>query len=451
MTSHRKITARLLAGTALALLVGAATAPAAYAEENADDNYDQPLRLMKAKLKQKFPNRPAVIVTSSDGQTFTDARLRLGNLSPWRMSAEYKCPSGGYTPNGNYMLAPAQLKELRFEGSWFQELEETQGLLDSNSGEVDLFYWNDASQSQQAEITEIALNACNNKASQLRAASPGMSAKTAMSKVGTIYPFRSADRRFMTGVGAKLKGKCLAGRYERNTSNPGIYDNFSGFESSDTGELSVSLELPVNCSAKVTPPEPASASLTAGFTITAVALEAQPKLVAGVCPRTVKFNGRISGQGAGTVRYRIRGSDGSLSPIRSVRVRSGLEPGDIAFEHTFGEDSTGGLTTPPPGSSDAPRGLSIQGPRPDPSGPSFETTAPPPSDPPSRAGASSLAGAKAEGEHSGWYRIESVAPQSAVSKSDEANYKVICQEPEPGLSATPPSEPPSERSFRSNN
>lgn len=410
-------------------------------EPHAVDNHDQLLADPELKLTQLHPNAAAYIVTSSDGQSFTDAELQDGDNSPWRLKAEFDCSDGGVWENVygiNYFNSPGTLEELTLFGIGFPDLlswDAGYELKDANSGAVETSMWaNDYAQDHWVDNgQQAAIDACNDAANVIRSQNPGMSAKVAMSRVGTINPLGESD---IAGVIArpKIRARCIVGVYEDNPSGPG-YVWVEGYAAEDeTPELK--LKLPVVCKSPLKPVRPASDSIAAAFGVTELTLTPQPVLASGQCPRTVKFNASVSASGSGQVKYRIRGSDGSLSPVRTVNVNSS-EPAKFSFERTFGETTSGGLVTPTdPTPPSGPGSLAVPANPPDPKGPTLKAPTGPGGTTPPAGGSGAIASPTAEGEHSGWFRIDIVSPKAGKQKSREAFYKVICEGPKPPGSIT---------------
>ncbi|MEO1240903.1 MAG: hypothetical protein AAFX54_03255 [Pseudomonadota bacterium] len=419
------------------------------------DNHDRPLDLLKLKLTQLHPNRTAIVVTAAGGENFSGARLRLGEKSPWRIKLEYECPGAGTSENGYFFTLPSEVTRLDFRGYPELWMHDLQHIDQSTSGEIELLYWQNEPEFWEEHhdvLKQEAINACNRSADRIQSENPGYNRKRAMSKVGKIKPFANYPYSQLKGINPRVEGKCVGARYEKIAYNDIQFDSWFTTTGSTTRWW---LDLVVDCQAEtVEPYNPLGAdAFTTEFSVTNVALEAQPKLVVGQCPRDIAFRGRVSGQGEGRVRYRIRGSDGSLSPVRVAHVKSGVEPADVNFTRSFGESTTGGLVTPPPETtSDRPSELSTEPPDPDPAGPRFETTAPEPPTAPEPV-TDALATPVADGEHSGWYRIEILSPRNGKRESPEANYKVVCLDPPPdGLSLPPvPSDPPRSQTLQRRN
>ncbi|MEQ1931838.1 MAG: hypothetical protein ABL957_15085, partial [Parvularculaceae bacterium] len=270
-----------------------------------------------------------------------------------------------------------------------------------------------------------AIDACNAAAADLRQKNAGMSMKVAMSRVGVIYPYASlADGQNVAGR-ASLSARCEQENYERDNSDYSW--QFDGVSATDAETPYLKLRLAVKCDAPLRAVRPSVDRLSAGFGVTEAGLGAEPSFVKGQCPRTIRFNGVFHASGAGDVKYRIRGSDGSLSAVNTIAVNSAA-PTHFSFEREFGKKTSGGLVAPTDPKPSAPGDLAIPAPTGDPKGPTIKApsgsgggTSP--------AAAGSVAVATAKGEHSGWMRIEIVSPTAGVKKSPEAFYKAICQEP----------------------
>jgi len=454
MIGSRKLLFGFVILACAALPAGDAYTQATRANPNYIDNENSPLETLKLKLTQIYPNRTAIVVTTQDGEMFSDARLRLGAKSPWRINIEYQCPGAGDLDNRFFMRA-SKLRQLTFSGYPQLRLDDNDYFGDATAGEIELLYWQHYPvlwEEDHEKLKQAAINSCNRAADRIQSENSHYLRKRAMSKVGKITPFQNRPYGKFKGLHPIIDGKCVGTMYEEIDYNS---IEFVEYVASYGGTNRWWINLVVDCqAAAVEPYDPIGAnSLTTNFSVTNVVLDAQPKLVADQCPRDVAFRGRISGQGEGRVRYRIRGSDGSISPIRVAHVKSGLKPADINFTRTFGEPSTGGLTAPPPDERpERPDGLSTEPPDPDPSGPTLETTAPEPPTPPEPV-TDALATPTVDGEHSGWYRIEIVSPLNGKRKSREANYKVICLDPAPdGLTLPPkPVDPPADLQIRNRN
>ena len=52
--------------------------------------------------------------------------------------------------------------------------------------------------------------------------------------------------------------------------------------------------------------------------VTAATLEAQPESYTGPCPATIKFIGRITAKGKGTVKYTFTRNDGGIVPTSTI-------------------------------------------------------------------------------------------------------------------------------------
>lgn len=391
--------------------------------------------LTKVKLTQINPDAPAWIVTSSGGAGFDKATIQNSDSGPWRLRAEFQCPEGGGSLSpGELMKWPGELTALRLTGvetvdlaaDWFSadELPGTDEM--AGAYEADIWTGSEFSQAHKKQEEEFALAACNAALAKVKTANPGISDKVAMSRVGTLHPYWTPAGESRKPARASLEGVCVQ-RVSGETPNGVRWIEEIGAR----GETdSLKLRLPVLCKSPLSRPGTASNTVTAGFAVTGASLTANPSFSKGVCPRAVRFMGAFEASGAGTVKYRIRGSDGSLSAVNTLNVSS-AGPTPFSFTREFGKASTGGLTSDP-GGGQRPGSITTPTSPPDPKGPQMKA----PSGPGSGAGSQTAGGgqvavATAEGEHSGWMRVEIVSPAGGVTKSREAPYKVICQTPPP--------------------
>jgi hypothetical protein len=400
--------------------------------------------LTKVKLTQLHPDSPAWIVTSSGGGAFDKATLQNGDDGPWRLRAEFQCPEGGGSiSTGELMQWPGELRVLRLEtvekidlaADWFSG-DELPGT-DESAGayEADIWTGSDFSQSHKKLDEDFALAACNAALAKVKAANPNMSDKVAMSRVGVIHPYWTQAGAERKTASVALEGIC-AQQVSGETPNGVRWIE----EIAARGETDpLKLRLPVVCKSPLSRPGSASNALTAGFAVTEATLVANPVFSKGECPRTVKFRGSFLASGAGEVRYRLRGSDGSLGPINTLQVDSSRRA-VFDFAREFGKKPSGGLTTGPSGSGGAPGSVTTPTSPPDPKGPQFKAPSGGGGAGGQAAGAGSVAVATAEGEHSGWMRVEILSPAGGVRASREAPYKVICETPPAapkGLAARP--------------
>lgn len=417
-------------GAAFAVALTAASAVAQpqrtppFAEN--ENHFDLP----KLKLTQLHPTAPAIVVTSQGGEAFDRAAVQKGDDAPWRLKAEFKCPGGvGLDGEAQHFAFPGTLTALVLYTIGFPDIRDWGDyyeLKDANEGAVEGSIWDIPEADGWVEREEsFAVDACNAAAASLRQKNAGMSMRVAMSRVGTIYPYAALPEGQSAVARVKLVGRCRQQWFQRDgagwSPDPDLNNE------SETTPLR--MRLAVKCDAPLAPPRPASNALSAGFAVTEATLVANPVLSKGACPRDLKFRATFLATGAGDVRYRIRGSDGSLSPIRTARVTSASRMA-VEFSRTIGRTEAGGFAPTPPGgrSPSSPGGIATPTSPPDPQGPRI--AAPGGS---GGGGASSASGsiavATAEGEHSGWLRVEIVSPSGGVMKSREAPYKVICAAP----------------------
>ena len=131
-------------------------------------------------------------------------------------------------------------------------------------------------------------------------------------------------------------------------------------------------------------------TLTAAFGVTGVTLSTAPEVQAA-CPAVVKFQGYITANAAGTVRYRIvhNGAPGIQRQMHFDRP----EGRPVLFNVEVGGGDRSGSATA----------------RPRPAAPGSMTAAPAPAN-----------------RISGWARIEILAPDAGVGRSDIASYVVSC-------------------------
>lgn len=402
--------------------------------------------LTKVKLTQLHPDAPAWVVTSSGGAAFDKATIQGGDDGPWRLRAEFQCPEGGGSvSSGELVKWPGELSALRLDSvetvdlaaDWFSADEQPGTDESAGAYEADIWTGSDFSQAHKKLDEDFALAACNDALAKVKAANPNMSDKVAMSRVGVIHPYWTPAGAARDTASASLEGVC-------KQTVSGVTPNGVRWidEIGVRGETDVlKLRLPVLCKSPISRPGAASNDLTAGFAVTEATLVANPVFSKGECPRTVKFRGSFLASGAGEVRYRLRGSDGSLGPVNTLQVDSSRRA-VFDFARDFGKKTSGGLTTGPSGGGGASGSITTPTSPPDPKGPQFKA--------PSSgggggaggqaAGGGAVAVATAEGEHSGWMRVEILSPASGVRKSREAPYKVICETPPAppkGLAARP--------------
>jgi hypothetical protein len=138
-------------------------------------------------------------------------------------------------------------------------------------------------------------------------------------------------------------------------------------------------------------PSPARPSrLTTEFAVTNAALGTEAAAVRAACPATVKFQGSVTANGKGTVRYRVVHNGSAGAPKEMDFPRASSRP--VVFEFEVGNDTSGSMTA-----------------RRKPAAPGSVTAAPVP---PNR--------------HTGWARIEILSPRGGVVRSDIASYDVTC-------------------------
>src|SRR4051812_37887491 len=58
------------------------------------------------------------------------------------------------------------------------------------------------------------------------------------------------------------------------------------------------------------------------FRVASVTLEPSPEFYEGPCPATIRFDGNITVNGPGTVRYTFLRSDGATSPVNTLEFKS---------------------------------------------------------------------------------------------------------------------------------
>jgi hypothetical protein len=140
------------------------------------------------------------------------------------------------------------------------------------------------------------------------------------------------------------------------------------------------------------PPKPNH--LTMEFAVTGAKLYTVPK-VEGNCPVKVRFNGSVTANGKGEVRYRIVHNGAQGSPKKLDFGQAGSRP--VSFEFEIGGSTLGSIKVPKP--APAPGSLAAA-----PAGPN---------------------------QHAGSARIEILEPRGGVLKSNDANYLVKCVAPKP--------------------
>ncbi len=92
-------------------------------------------------------------------------------------------------------------------------------------------------------------------------------------------------------------------------------------------------KLPKSPNPALTPPSP-------NFKVVEVILSADPFNYEGPCPVTIRFSGRISVVGNGTVAYKFLRSDGASAPVKSIAF-SGSGSQDIEDTWIFGKSCSG--------------------------------------------------------------------------------------------------------------
>lgn len=415
------------------IIVLALGAPAAAKDQTATQQSLQPFDL---ELTQHNIEKPAWVVTSEDGNSFTKAELQEGANSPWRFSFRIDCPDGS-TPeelSGLEYFDPANMREITLDWAGSERLDtrlQLVGAIDGgpvNELEMEKLSLLDLPEPRAAVLAteEDVIAACNAAVARARARQPGLGPRAALMQAGRVKPYADDS----TIGQAQLKATCRAQHWRKTESGEG-WATWEKYKKHDykTRTLSMQASLPVICQSPFSRPQQAD-SLAAAFAVTDAWLVASPRLVKGECPHTVAFNGEIIGSGSGAVSYRIVGSDGSRSAVQQATVASAGAPAKIHFTKEIPEEASGGLSATPPRS------------RPDRIG--ARRNRPPPQDrrivarsatPPPPGAMGELSAEAPEHVHAGWMRLEIVAPKGAVSTSEEANYKVVC---------TPPPIPPNE-------
>lgn len=138
-------------------------------------------------------------------------------------------------------------------------------------------------------------------------------------------------------------------------------------------------------------PTPSGSSrLTTGFAVTNVALATERAAVRAACPATVTFQGSVTANGQGTVRYRLVHNGSASAPKEIDFPRASSRP--VVFELEVGGDTSGSMSA-----------------RRKPAAPGSVAAAPVPAN-----------------RHTGWARIEILSPRGGVLRSDIASYDVTC-------------------------
>lgn len=434
---------RLSVSVSIAAVVVATAAAAAPARWKPWVENTSRFDLTRVKLTQIAPDEPAFVVTSSGGDVFDKAAIQNSETGPWRFRAEYQCPDGGgslSSPTEVFTL-PGELSSVTLKAienidleDWFAGDVVQGSSAYAGAYEADIWTGSDFSEGHENIEEQFALDACNAALAEIRAENPNMSAKVAMSRIGTIEPFWSGPGAEHKAAKVSFEAVCTQMTSAVPANGPRWYKEVAHRGATET----LRPRLKVACKSPLRTPRPAADSLTAGFAVTEATLVAHPTFVKGECPRSIGFRGSFLASGAGEVRYRIRGSDGALGPVNEIQVSSA---GRTVFDFTreFGKASTGGLAPQPPAGEPSP------GPRIAPPSGGGDPKQPGLAAPGgsggsggggagAAAGGGSVAAAKGEGEHSGWMRVEILSP-GGVTRSREAFYKVICEKPPPALPA----------------
>jgi len=176
-----------------------------------------------------------------------------------------------------------------------------------------------------------------------------------------------------------------------------MYCRATGLGKTDLGSDSTLVNARIHCAASKLatakipgPPQgqkPKRARLVS--LVSAVAFEADPQSYQGKCPVGIRFNGSITTNRPGTVRYQYVSHDGHKSPQFTLEFKSAGSQATRNWHQTLGKPDAGGKLAAVPGDK--------------------------------------------AWDYQGWYRLDVLEPEGV--KSTTANYKISCQEPLPARAA----------------
>jgi hypothetical protein len=387
-----------------------------------------------ALLLQKNRDKPLFVVTS-DGETFTDARLVRDTDSPLLIRYELECDDGFTDPLSGDVYSDGRLNDVVVEtDGWKAELPRADAdwgygldfLFDVMNNESVKGDFNIVDKGPDAGSVRSHLNslkpkviaACNDAvAAKVR---QGFSRKTALTQIGLIDPIPSIGPEMLPAV---LRATC-----EHDIFRPKEDEDHAASHRTKT-ELAVTpplqLRLPVLCKSPFAAPRPATDSLTQGFGVQEIELAPERDPYKGPCPLTVRLSGHAKLSGSGPFRYRYRTGSGALGAPVTVQVKDGRTPVALSLSIEVGRSPSGpGFTTPDPDSGDGLT-LTVPLPDPDPAGPTLSAARTPKR--PGQA-ATGLAAPGAPGQITDWVRLEVLSPSGGLRASEEVFYKAICEQ-----------------------
>lgn len=387
----------------------------------------------EAKLIQKNPAKPLFIVTS-DGKTFTDARLVRDKDSPLLIRYELECEDGFTDPLSGDVYADGRLMDVALETKgWFAHLPSADAdwnyglelLFDVMNSESVKGDFNVVDKGPDAAFVRKRLNtlkpkviqACNDAVdAKMR---QGFARKAALAQIGTIDPIPS--------VGPEMLPATLRAACEHDIFRPSEEDDSDATHRTKRDQVVtpvLPLRLKVLCKSPFDTPRPATDALTQGFGVQEIELAPERNPYKGPCPLTVRLSGHAKLSGSGQFRYRYRTGSGALGAPVTVRVKDGRKPVALSLAIEVGRSPSGpGFTTPEPESGDGLT-LTVPLPDPDPAGPTLSAAQAP--KPPGQA-ATGLAAPKAPGQITDWVRLEVLSPSGGLRASEEVFYKAICE------------------------
>ncbi len=439
---------------AIALVASALVAAGATAVFSDDDDHsvDSPLTdYGDITLTQKNYDQILAEVTSSGKQEYDSATVNTGGSSPFTFDISTQCAagtSGNVLPPITEIETGGVLQEVWLGGPivWLKRWTPgygggdgkdftlntlNQDDIDEHNLDVEGFSPEssipDGTTSVQYQIDQIkqaAIDRCNARLQNVKQNHPNFTDPVAFISSGGIVDVlwdNTWARQVCRHQRIYLDGE------DGSAGHSDIFDR-----TAQTGNMTVVGK--VRCISPYEAPSPASNDIAQAFGVLSAELDANPNFYRGACPANVIFNASVVTQGVGQLQVEIHNQNGELRLTRTIDVTH-VGPQNFSFFDTFDYPDiagSGDLTTPGGGGGGGGPVITTPPPNPDPAGPVLVA--------PGGGGGGGIPPGPGNIQvkpnppnvYSGWYRLTVTKPTGTGVKSPIANYKVICEKPEPG-------------------